>query len=66
VAIIKSKKRVHCFFCGAEVFWSDKCISEHSGKYIPVNADESHHFCSAYASLRAERRKGPERTFFGK
>jgi hypothetical protein len=63
MAIIHTTKKYHCHFCGAEIFWSDlpAMIST-----IPVNADESHHFCNAYAMLRAERRKEPIRTFFGK
>jgi hypothetical protein len=41
-------------------------MTSYTGKKIPVNAEESHHFCQAYAILRAERKKQPERTFFGK
>jgi hypothetical protein len=50
VAIQKSDKKYFCFACGHEIFWSDIVRSKKTHKRIPVNEDESVHFCSAVAA----------------
>jgi hypothetical protein len=41
-------------------------MKSYTGKKIPVNADESHHFCQAYVMLCVERKRIPPKEFFGK
>jgi hypothetical protein len=60
-------KVYHCFYCGAKIFFDDNVRSEKTNKRLPLNIEDStRHECAAYAALKAERKREPEKTFFGK